>query len=289
MAFNEAFTDLVLKQMPIDPETNNIINKDDKYWETIRKGLQQGQKSCDTPSLALQYCYTYLLTHFDAYQSMLVQEQPIIQQLRHAIFNARRKILMVDFGCGPMTSGLALADYGLRRYGIPPNLVYIGIDNQEYMLQKAHEFSSRQDVFGEEFFSIFMHKGCGDQWEPAEIRTISQYADPGMMLILNFSYLFGQNSVNFQMVQELGQTVRNIIRECGVQNTYSIYLNVSHLPEKYNHFLANLMHAEFRSNSELQKLGYRYRVMRGLQIQDSRDRYGQEFTYEVLPIPLEAV
>jgi hypothetical protein len=295
MPFDEAFTDLVLEQMLIDPEINNIIKNDDNYWETIRKGLRQGQISCNTPSLVLQYCYTYLHTHFDAYQSMLTLQQPRLEEFCQAVFGPERRVLMVDFGCGPMTCGLALADYGRCKYGQPPNLVYIGIDNQPCMLQKASEFASRSNLFGNSFVADFKHMECGAEWSLAEIQSISQHAEPGITLVFNFSYLFGQESVNYRMAQMLGRTVRNIVRECGVQKIYSVYLNAPYLPTRsvhanYHNFLDRLMRKQFRPDitREFPRTVYRYRAMRGLNVQVYQRRQN-EFTYEVLPIPLEAV
>ncbi|MFN8368837.1 MAG: class I SAM-dependent methyltransferase [Candidatus Kapaibacterium sp.] len=100
--------------------------------------------------------------------------------------NSNNRIAFIDFGCGPLTSGLAFQ----QSFVSIPNFHfdYVGIDISTAMLNKAKEFSvsglfSRDTKFQ---FVKSLNDISENYWE--SVFTLSN------TVILNFSYLFGNLS-----------------------------------------------------------------------------------------------
>jgi hypothetical protein len=66
--------------------------------------------------------------------------------LKEYILDPSKNIVFIDFGCGPLTSGVALAwYYRSLDDNKQHDFHYIGIDNCEAMIRKAREISYVQD------------------------------------------------------------------------------------------------------------------------------------------------
>lgn len=131
------------------------------------------------------YCFYNMRKHY--FSSVAIFKS--FQDYFKTVFaNSNNRITFIDFGCGPLTAGLAFQ----QSFASVPNFHfnYIGIDISTAMLSKAKEFSesglfSRDTKFQ---FEKSLNDISENFWESAF--TLSN------TVILNFSYLFGNLSKN---------------------------------------------------------------------------------------------
>jgi hypothetical protein len=62
---------------------------------------------CDTEIKVLWYCYVHFAHHYYAFKTIIQLHEDFFTDY---IFEKSGNILMIDGGCGPMTSCLAIAD-----------------------------------------------------------------------------------------------------------------------------------------------------------------------------------
>jgi hypothetical protein len=197
-AFKNVFDKLViipLKQDARTPRSENwyqkILGNDSDYNRLNligygRADFTDNQESLFGYSLADRvnlYCYYNMRKH---YFSSVAIFKSFHDYFKTAFTNSNNRITFIDFGCGPLTSGLAFQ----QCFNSIPNfhLDYVGIDVSVAMLNKAKEFSesglfSRDTKFQ---FVKSLNDISENYWE--SVFTLSN------TVILNFSYLFGNLS-----------------------------------------------------------------------------------------------
>ena len=103
-----------------------------------------------------------------------------------------KNVVFIDFGCGPLTSGIAFwAATGQR------NITYIGVDISERMLNKAAEINTA-GPFGNSdtpFYENF-HRGRNFNNFPAFLNRIEKGNPEDTLILFNFSYALA--SMTFQ-------------------------------------------------------------------------------------------
>src|SRR5690606_17385139 len=100
-----------------------------------------------------------------------------------------RKVLFIDLGCGPMTSGLALSDLHKNKTGSNLDINYIGIDISEAMLNKDERFLNH-GVFSQESKHMFT-----THWNLITDETLSEFVGLNNHIVINASYLFASISL----------------------------------------------------------------------------------------------
>jgi hypothetical protein len=136
----------------------NVVQKDESFQRKsiLRRGKANfitGESDLTPDQTALLYCRHYLQMHlassrhlFDVYaDSQFSQKSPLNPE----------QITMIDFGCGPMTSGLALAWHAKELHNKKLDINYIGIDHAPAMLRLAKNFSQNQQLFSRNSKSVF--------------------------------------------------------------------------------------------------------------------------------------
>jgi len=189
--FVSVFDKVVIQQIKADSRTqyphilygynndyirNNII----EYGRTNFDQATLEHSSVDKVNL---YCFYNMRKH---YFSSLAIYKSFQDYFKTAISNSNNRIAFIDFGCGPLTSGLA---FNQSFISIPNfHFDYVGIDISSAMLNKAKEFSE-SDLFSRDTRFQFV-KTLNDISESyfESIFTLSN------TVILNFSYLFGNLS-----------------------------------------------------------------------------------------------
>ncbi len=189
--FASAFDNVVIQQIKADSRTqyphilygysndyirNNVI----EYGRTNFDQATLEHSSVDKVNL---YCFYNMRKH---YFSSVAIFKSFHDYFKTAFTNSNNRITFIDFGCGPLTSGLAFQ----QSFASVPNFHfdYVGIDISTAMLNKAKEFSesslfSRDAKFQ---FAKSLNEISENYWE--SVLTLSN------TVILNFSYLFGNLS-----------------------------------------------------------------------------------------------
>jgi hypothetical protein len=189
--FAAAFDEIVIQKIKADSRTqypdilygytndyirNNVI----EYGRTNFDQATLEHSSADKVNL---YCFYNMRKH---YFSSVAIFKSFHDYFKTAFMNGNNRITFIDFGCGPLTSGLAFQ----QCFNTIPNFHfdYVGIDISVAMLNKAKEFSesgllSRDTKFQ---FVKSLNDITESYWE--SVFTLSN------TVILNFSYLFGNLS-----------------------------------------------------------------------------------------------
>src|SRR5262245_3407992 len=205
-----ALENLVLKPLRQDSATRRLLTQFPFSFDAeVRKRLERGLAACSTTTKCLWYCYTYLLMHLDAYSAMIRHHHRLFDEL---LVDSGPEVLMIDFGCGPLTSPLAMAECNLQ---CPCGVILscLGIDHMEPMLRKAAEFASH-------VFSPY--------WNPTLVRSWERVKLPGTpepkKLLFNFSYFFGQ-ALTREQTRSCAAFVRTVLLRYKVDAAYLVYLN----------------------------------------------------------------
>lgn len=128
---------------------------------------------------------------------------------RHVIES--ENVIFIDFGCGPLTSGIAFwAAAGQRN--ITRNITYIGVDISEHMLNKAAEINT-VGPFGNSdtpFYGNFYEERNFNNL-PAYLNSIEKGNPEDTLILFNFSYVLAP--MTFQGdISELTDVLRDIVQ-----------------------------------------------------------------------------
>lgn len=237
---------IFLQEVVNDPFDNHIkteawnseVIKQNGYYHT-RQILERGTADFNTGFKGLTpddkviiYCYYYMQMHiFSSFHVFTSSDQ----FLKEYILDPSKNIVFIDFGCGPLTSGVALACY---YHSIDPNkqhnFHYIGIDNCEAMIRKARKISIRagwRDCSFEFFNSYKSHKDI--------LESLDRYLSSGKykeyLIVLNSSYLFASSTLD---ISNLAQLVKKILNNNQYHKICLLYQNPSldSLNSKWNEF-----------------------------------------------------
>ena len=116
-------------------------------------------------------------------------------------FARSRDIVTVDFGCGPLTWGVAMAWYYLALEGQAEpqerlRLRYIGVEQSMGAIRRAKAMHKYRRLFAEDSEILF----ATDVEEPAIIGQIGKYAQESgsdnPLIVLNFAFLFASETLH---------------------------------------------------------------------------------------------
>jgi SAM-dependent methyltransferase len=247
----DAFESVVLEPLHQDTETLKLLQDEFEFDKALREEkLDRGCAPCDTERMALWYCYTYMLMHLGAYRTVITQQAGFFDRL---LLDSSDELLMIDFGCGPLTAPLAIAEH-IKQIPCGVTLSYIGIDNMEAMLQKASEFAS--NVFSPDWTPIFVIS-----WDQVNLANLVK----PKKIVFNFSYFFGQVLMRTQ-IQECAKLVMDVLLEYKTDDAHLVYLNKDNCGYQYNyHYFKELMNLPIEF---ITPINYRYRRFRKLKFSD---------------------
>ena len=220
----QLFKELVVKPFE-DPNpltrawVDHVRNRDSRYRrETI---LEQGRTNFDEPfegltakEKVLIYCLHYMPMHlFGSYHIFTKHLAPV-----------NDKVVFVDFGCGPLTSGIAFwAAFGGHR-----DITYFGIDSSQRMRDKAREIN-RYGPYGDG--SPFI-KG-----RPiSDYNQLHQYLDDYIavgdqtQIIFNFCYFLASRTLD---IRDCSDCLTQIVAKYNQHKMFVIYQNPP-IPQGYS-------------------------------------------------------
>ena len=226
------------KSLPI--ETNEYERDLDwNYKDGLRKHvLRRGSTNFDasesyrnkvyTPEhKVLLYCATYMSMHL--YSSYHLYSRYLMKH-RHVIES--ENVVFVDFGCGPLTSGIAFwAAAGQR------NITYIGIDISENMLNKACEINQYGPEVPNPFYTKPFYENnhlIKDYKDlPPLVNNIEKGNPTDTLIIFNFSYMLAQ--VTFQgHINRLINVLQDVVQVNRHYKIGMVYQNIEGGDENWN-------------------------------------------------------
>lgn len=215
-----------------------------KNFKNIREIVGRGQADFDealrglTPEeRVLVYCYDGNMQQHTVSQLYIFEKHANI--FDQYIFELNKQIMFIDFGCGPLSSGIALALYyaeSQKSNDQKLNFNYIGIDRAESMLIKAKNFSKYSQLFhSSATFDFFNNYKYPTDLKYKFYECIDSYVEQNCLIILNFSYFFASESLN---VEGLILFIRKILSTYTSQNICLIFQNPlkAHLNHKWDLF-----------------------------------------------------
>ncbi|MDD9856562.1 MAG: hypothetical protein OXU96_00695 [Gammaproteobacteria bacterium] len=160
----------------------------------------------------------------DGYMNMHIEQNLVA--LRHCFKGGiPQPVLFVDFGCGPMTSGLALAEVLSGRVaGYKRQVAYFGVDASRNMVNKAKIINKKHALFAPELFAVKQRR----QFNPQEI---PDFFPKPRIAVLCLSFVLARNTLQTDIPQN--ESVRtsavnwkeHVARETQCRETRIIYLN----------------------------------------------------------------
>ena len=176
------------------------------------------------------YCFYNLRKHFFTTRYVLSQ---VLESVAAHLQPTGGRLVFLDLGCGPLTSGLALADLYQARHHRSVPMQYVGLDIAPAMLDKAREFSEESAWFADSEFAFLDDKN--------EVRKllVERLAQPGVPVILNASYLFASASLD---VADWAAFVSQLREQCPATTFYFIFQNPNRVDrnQKYEEWKARL-------------------------------------------------
>ena len=266
------FEELIIKPFEHDLPTlaEDVKNNRIYYWEDIARILRQGQSdfdetSYDKPSNEYYfpkdkvsiYCVHHMPRHlFGSYHIFTNFLSPISE---------KSKVVFIDFGCGPLTSGIAF-----RVFAGQCDITYLGIDSSQTMLDKAAAINRYGlDTYREPFFDEIALIRNYDSLP----RLLDKYIENGdsLEIIFNFCYFFSSPTLD---PDNLSDVLIQIMKTYNQHKMCLIYQNPDHrslsggrrfnLYGKWEKLKTNL--STFRSQdiqSDVETFSYR-RLINGL-------------------------
>ena len=195
---------------------------------SLRKSiLEQGQANFDEPSadlspedIVLLYCVNYMPMHL--YSSYYIFSRKLFLPVSD-------KVIFIDFGCGPLTSGIAFweATRGPREIDI----TYVGIDSSQTMLSMAQKMNQYgpggSDSNNEPFYKDDqLYLISNYDMLPQLLADININVDNSgdALIIFNFCYFLQSNTFNESSNMEtLGNLLQAVAFDYGHNKICMVY------------------------------------------------------------------
>lgn len=205
---------------------DHVRNRDFKYHrETI---LEQGRTNFDEPfegltskEKVLIYCLHYMPMHLFSSHHIFTKYFPSMND----------KVVFIDFGCGPLTSGIAFWAAFLEHRDI----TYFGIDSSFWMRDKAQNIN-RYGSYGSYRDEPFFTKG----WSIPHYNQLYQYLDDYIaagdqtQIIFNFCYFLASKTLN---IGDLSNCLTQIVAKYGQHKMCMVYQNPIKSPDSHRNWL----------------------------------------------------
>lgn len=245
MNLNALFENLVKQPFQNHPSTPawnaEVKNKDRSYHRNVI--LEQGRTNFNEPYNGLSsqdkvliYCAHYMPMHLvSSYHIFRVHTRFFRAHLRLP----SNRVVLIDFGCGPLTSGIAFWAFARQC-----NIIYLGIDSSQAMLEKAKEINQYgPNKYRTPFFSTFEAISNYSELTTILARYIS--TDEKTPIIFNFCYFLASRTLD---VRHLSDVINQIVEKYNKHKMCAVYQNpdLSSLHENWEFLRAKF--AGFRSH-----------------------------------------
>lgn len=220
------FEELIVQSFEHDLPTlaADVKNNRIYYWEDIARILRQGQSDFDEVSFDKSsneyyfpkdkvsiYCVHHMPRHlFGSYHIFTNFLTPMREE---------DKVVFIDFGCGPLTSGIAF-----RTFAGQCDITYLGIDSSRTMLNKAAAINKYgPNKYKDPFFDKIELMHNYDYLTG----LLGKYIENGDRtgIIFNFCYFFSSPTLD---IDNLSDVLIQIMKEYDQHKVCLIYQNPDH-------------------------------------------------------------
>ena len=139
------------------------------------------------------------------------------------------KVVFIDFGCGPLTSGIAF-----RAFAKQNDIIYLGIDSSQTMLDKAREINQYAcQQISNPYFKTF--ETTRDYNELTTLLEKHIGKDDKTQIIFNFCYVLASETLD---INNFSDVLIRIMKEYRQHKMCLVYQNpdhrllYGHVPEK---------------------------------------------------------
>ena len=140
------------------------------------------------------------------------------------------KVVFIDFGCGPLTSGIAFwAAFAGHR-----NITYFGIDSSRGMRDKAQDIN-QYGPYGPNGDESFFTKG----WSIRDYNQLPEYLDNYIaagdqtQIIFNFCYFLASNTLD---IRDLSNCLTQVVVKYSQHKMCMIYQNPINSPDSHRNW-----------------------------------------------------
>ena len=206
---------------PTQPWTSHVRNRNSQYHreDILKRGRTDFSESFEGLSpedMVLIYCVYYMPMHL--FSSYHIFTCPFFPSLGD-------KVVFIDFGCGPLTSGVAFRTFARRS-----DIIYLGIDNSQAMLDKAKEVNE----YGPDRWKPFFDKNKFELICDYDHLTglLDKYIEKvnKTQIIFNFCYFLASKTL---VVQDLSDVLTRIVEKYNQCKMFVIYQNPP-IPDGYS-------------------------------------------------------
>ena len=196
--------------------------------------VQQGQgdfvngvNGLTPDNLTLLYCYYYFQMHFSSTVAMYYHYRDL---LINEVFKPSKKIVFIDVGSGPFTSGISFLHYTkLRatRDQINPlrgnlQIEYYGIDNADSMRSMGNTLLTKYEATSHDNDFRYFITNQNSNYE--NIPNLIGKRDNQTTIIINCCYFFASTSIN---VTNFTQSIQQLINDNPSSKILLFYQNAN--------------------------------------------------------------
>ena len=215
------FEDLIKQPFESHPPTraweNEVKNKEIRHHREVilyhgRTNFDASFNGLSPEDKVLLYCVYYMPMHlFSSYHIFV--HTPFFRDHLTSVSN---KVVFIDFGCGPLTSGIAFWAFARQR-----NATYLGIDSSQAMREKAQAINQYgPNQYRDPFFSGFELMSSYTQLTELLDNTITK--TDKTPIIFNFCYFLASRTLN---ISALSDVMVQIVEKYSNHNMYIVYQN----------------------------------------------------------------
>ncbi len=218
--FNDLVIQPFVQELPALAE--DVRNIKPYYWKDIARILKQGQSNFDSSSFdelsnklyfpkdkVLLYCAHYMPMHLYSTYHIFKNHLSTISE----------SVVFIDFGCGPLTSGIAF-----RAFAKQNDIVYLGIDSSQTMLDKAREINQYAcQQIRNPYFKTFETMPHYNELIGLLDKHVEK--DGKAQIVFNFCYVLASETLD---INNLSDVLIQIIEEYSTHKTYLVYQNPDH-------------------------------------------------------------
>ena len=232
------FKDQIVQPFEDRPRTSswiNLVKNKDYQYHTVeilgrgRTNFSEWHDGLSPKDKVTLYCVHYMPMHlFSSYHIFT----------KH-LTSVSNRVVFIDFGCGPLTSGIAF--WASARQS---DLIYLGIDSSQAMLNKAREINQYGPNQGSEPF--FRNFQVIDDYRQLT-SLLDDYIRKGdrTQIIFNFCYFLASETIK---EYDLSECLNRIVEEySGHNRIHMIYQNPCHSYFHTNWVILKKQLSTFRS------------------------------------------